>query len=106
MAKLTKAQRRQIEGALESITKALAFINSDRIELCRVSEINAQCAQGPNDYRACVLNRSQTYRGNDGESWSIDYVRELSPIDKGVGSDLVRLYTAQDLLRDLLKEGP
>ncbi len=102
MAKLTKLQRRQIENALASVDRAISFIEQERIAICSVREENIRTAQGLNEYRAPVSHRSQRYEGRDNSVWSIDYVKTLSPIDKGIGSDLVSIYTAKRTLEDIL----
>lgn len=110
MAKLTKVQRREIEGALRSVHAVIQFIESDHIAVCRAGRINAKVHHHGNgnpgsghDYRAAQPFETVNYKGRDDAEWSIDYIRTLSPIDKGIGSDLVRLYTAQSTLAGFLE---
>jgi hypothetical protein len=102
MAKLTIAQKRTLSSALQSLDRAIAFIESNRVAICVATEVNAATAQGPNEYRAKEPHRSQDYVGRDDSKWTIDWVNQLSPIDKGIGSDLVSIYTARSTLRNFL----
>lgn len=104
MAKLTKAQRLQIETALNATNALIAYIESESIVFCHVKEINEKVAQGPNDYRARESHRSQHYEGRDGTEWDINYIKDLSPMDKGIGSPLVQRYTIKKSLERLLAE--
>jgi len=105
MAKLTKVQRNTLSSTLADIDRALTFINSDQIALCAVSEINAQVPKGPKDFRSGEIVRSKDYEHRDPNEpgWTIDFVHELTPLSKGVGSDLVALYTAKQRLTTLLE---
>lgn len=94
MAKLTKAQRQAIESVLASVNRAIAFIENDRIAICTAREINAAVehygtGESGHTYRAASPYRSQDYKGRDDSEWSIDWIRELTPIAKGTGSDLI-----------------
>ena len=109
MAKLTKAQRREIEGALRSVRAVIQFIESDRIEVCSAGKVNAEVRHyGTGEsglghvYRAAESFETVHYEGRGDAEWSIDWIRTLEPISKGTGSDLVRLYTAQTTLSDFL----
>lgn len=104
MAKLTKKQKQKIEMALSALDRLINCIDSDQISFCRVEEINEKVAQGPNDFRARESHRSQHYIGRDNYEWDIDYIKQLQPMDKGIGSDLVARYTAKKILQDLLNE--
>jgi hypothetical protein len=109
MAKLTKAQRRCIQSAIDSLDRALTFIERDRTAICITGEINSAVAHTGDgspghEYRAAAPYRTQDYTGRDDSAWSIDWVRTLTPIDKGIGSDLVSFYTARSTLQALLSE--
>lgn len=104
MAKLTKAQRAQIMTALNAVDDLIKYIESESIAFCHVKEINTKVSQGPNDYRARDSHRSQHYIGRDGAEWDIDYVKDLTPMDKGIGSSLVNRYTIKKALEGLLSE--
>lgn len=103
MAKLTKKQREEIQSALASLARLNQFIDRQEIAFCRVTEINEQVAQGPNDYRARESHRSQHYSGRDGSEWDIHFIKELTPMDKGIGSDLVNRFTVGAILERFLK---
>lgn len=108
MAKLTKAQRRDIEDALASVNRAIQFIESDRIAVCSVSDINAAVphagtGEPGHSYRAAAPYKSQAYKGRDDSEWTIDFIRELTPMSKGVGSNLVAVYTARQTLSRMLE---
>lgn len=104
MAKLTKAQKLQIQTALDACNALIAYIESENIAFCHVKEINEQVKQGPNDYRARESHRSQHYVGRDNHEWDINFIRDLSPMDKGIGSPLVQRYTIKKSLERLLEE--
>lgn len=104
MAKLTKAQRAQIATALNAVDDLIKFIEREEIAFCRVSEINEKVAHGPLNYRARASHRSQHHTGRDGSEWDIDYIKELTPMDKGIGSPLVSRYTIKKSLERLLEE--
>lgn len=104
MAKLTKAQKLQIQSALSAVNDLIKFIEREDIAFCHVKEINEQVAQGPNDYRARESHRSQHYIGRDNYEWDINFVRDLSPMEKGIGSPLVSRYTIKKSLERLLEE--
>ena len=110
MAKLTKAQRNQIRSALASIDRLIAFIESDKIAICRTGAINADVPnrgdgspEKGGEYRAAEPFETKQYKGRDDSEWSIDWVRTLSPISKGIGSDLVAAYTARQTLSAILE---
>lgn len=104
MAKLTKAQRLQIETALNACNTLIAYIESEHIAFCHVKELNENVPHGPNDYRARESHRSQHYVGRDNYEWDVNFIRELSPMDKGIGSPLVSRYTIKKSLERLLEE--
>lgn len=104
MAKLTKAQRQQIQAALNATNALIAYIERDNIAFCNVKEINKDADQGPNDYRARDSHRSQHYTGQDGYEWDIHYVKEMTPVDKGIGSPLIQRYDIKRSLERLLEE--
>lgn len=104
MAKLTKAQKAQIQTALHATNLLIGFIERGDIAFCSVKEINEQVAQGPLDYRARDSHRSQHYEGRDGTEWDINYIKEMTPMDKGAGSLLVQRYTIKQALEKLLEE--
>lgn len=104
MAKLTKSQRRSIEEALNATNILIAFLERQDVAICREWELNIKVEQGPDDYRAKNSHRSQHYVGRDNSEWDIDYVKELSPMDKGVGSPLVSRYDIKKNLERLLEE--
>jgi hypothetical protein len=105
MAKLTRIQRSQITSALEGIDKALAYINAQHIAVCHVSEINEKVPLRGDAFRSGKIVRSQDYENRDPNEpgWTINFVQELTPLDKTNGSDLARLYTAKRTLSDLLE---
>jgi hypothetical protein len=104
MAKLTKTQRQSIQSALNATNALIAYIERDNIAFCNVKELNIKVEQGPNDYRARDSHRSQHYIGRDNYEWDIDYVKELTPMDKGIGSPLVQRYDIKRSLEQLLEE--
>lgn len=104
MAKLTKAQKQQIQSALNATNALIAYIERDNIAFCHVKEINQDVAQGPNDFRAKDSHRSQHYIGRDNYEWDIHYVKEISPMDKGIGSPLIQRYDIKRTLERLLEE--
>ena len=103
MAKLTKLQRRTIENAVHSINRTIRMIESNAYAVCLTGEINSEVAQTGDEYRAAKPHRAQEYTGRDGSSWSINWIRQLQPIDKGIGSDLVGMYTARQTLETMLE---
>lgn len=103
MAKLTKAQRQEIEMALSAVETMLNFINRPEIAFCRVTEINEQVSQGPLNYRARDSHRTQHYVGREGAEWDISYIKEMTPMDKGIGSDLVAGWTTKKILERFLE---
>ena len=105
MAKFTKAQKRQMQSALDSMDRAIAFIEQDRIAVCVKGRVNAEVHHGPAEYRAAAPSERQQYEGVEGRKWSIDWIETLQPIDKGIGSDLVSLYTARRTLAAILDAG-
>lgn len=104
MAKLTKAQRQAIQSALNATNALIAYIERKDIAFCNVTEINAKVPQGPNEYRALEPHRSQHYTGRDNYEWDIDYINQLTPMDKGIGSPLVQRYDIKKTLERLLEE--
>lgn len=103
MAKLTKAQKQEIEMAISAMERMLNFINRPEIAFCRVSEVNEKVAHGPLDYRARDSHRTQHYVGRDNYEWDINYIKEMTPMDKGIGSDLVAGYTTKKILERFLE---
>ena len=103
MAKLTKAQRQQIETALNATNALIAYIERGDVAFCRVTELNQKVQQGPMEYRALSSHRTQHYTGHDGLEWDIDYIKELTPMDKGIGSPLVQRYDIKRTLERLLE---
>lgn len=104
MAKLTRKQRQHIEAALAAVNRLNAFIESERIVVCRLQSVNVETAHGPNDFRARDIHETKRYIGRDGTEWDISYIKEMSPIDKGIGSDLVARYDIKKSLERLLEE--
>lgn len=108
-AKLTKALRREIDDALQSLNRAIAFIESDRIAICSKTDMNAAVShtgtgEPGQSYRAAAPYMTKAYKGREDAEWTIDYIRELTPMSKGVGSDLVSIYTARQTLSRVLGE--
>jgi hypothetical protein len=66
--------------------------------------INRLVVQGADEFRAPRID-AVPYEGRDGAKWTIEYVRQLTPISKGVGSPLVQLDTAIRGLESMLQEG-
>lgn len=107
MAKITRAQRRGLESALASVNRAIAYVEDPRVAVCRAGEINAAVpltgdGSPGHEYRAGAPYRSQEYTGRDDSTRSIDWIKTLTPTDKGIGSNLVAIYTARDTLQALL----
>lgn len=103
MAKLTKAQKREIETALISLNRLIAFIENPAIEICRSKSVNIETDHGPMDFRANAPHETKHFNGRDGVEWDITYIKELTPIDKGIGSDLVARYDVRQALVRLLE---
>lgn len=103
MGKLTKSQRKELEMVLSALDRLNLFIDNPAIAFCRVSEINQKVAQGPFEYRARDSHRTQHYIGRDNAEWDIDYVNQITPMDKGIGSDLVSRFTARKSLERFIE---
>lgn len=107
MAKLTKAQRRDIEAALRSVNRAIEYIEQDRVAICIAATTNSAVdhtgdGSPGHEFRAGRPFERKHYKGREGMEWSIDRVRTLTPVNKGIGSDLVAVYTARDTLTAFL----
>lgn len=95
MAKLTKKQKIELDRLVQTVERLERFIMSDRIAICVDAEINSKVPVGPMEYRNGRVTRSQEYTGTNDTKWTIDFERYLTPIDKGIGSDLVALYNVK-----------
>lgn len=104
MAKLTKAQRQSIQTALNATNALIAYIEREDVAFCHARELNIDVRQGPLDYRARESHRSQHYVGRENYEWDIHYVKEMTPMDKGIGSPLVQRYSIKKSLERLLEE--
>lgn len=103
MAKLTKAQRNELQVALNAVNRLIAYIESPSIAFCNVKSINIKTPQGPLDYRARDAHETKHYIGKDNYEWDVAFVKELTPMDKGIGSDLVARYTIKKTLERFLE---
>lgn len=103
MAKLTKAQRQEIEMALSALDRLITFVNRPEIAFCRVTEYNEKVPQGPLEFRARDSHRTQHYVGKEGAEWDIAYVKSMTEMDKGIGSDLVASHTTKKILERFLE---
>lgn len=81
MAKLTKAQVRDLHSALSGAKAARLYLDSDRTAVC---------------HRDSMATRTTQYVHRDGDA--------LEPMEKWVGSDLVRLDSAIRTLEAFLDE--
>lgn len=110
MTKLTRAQRSTIAGAIRDIEAALAFLAQERIALCYAGTINSAVPHHGDGgegstYRAARPFERKEYTGRDNSKWSIEFVRELTPVSKFHESDLVRIEAARRALAAMLTAG-
>lgn len=103
MAKLTKAQKNEIQVALNAVNRLIAFIEKPSVAFCNVKSVNIKTAQSSLDYRARDAHETKHYKGVDDREWDIDLVKELTPMDKGIGSDLVARYDIKKTLERFLE---
>jgi hypothetical protein len=108
MGKLTKAQRRDLESIAASLDRFFRWIESDSIALCRAGKINDAAAHygdgSPgHEFRAASPFETKHHKGRDDSEWQISWIRTLSPISKGVGSDLMAAYTARSIVNRMLE---
>lgn len=81
---------------IEKTDRLIRFIESDHVAICRISEVNHLTKN--TGYRPAEPHRTQHYKGRDDLEWDIDYIHELTPMNKTAGSDLV---AAWDIKREL-----
>lgn len=103
MAKLTKAQRTKILAALNAIRALNNCIASKGVAFCHVTTINKDVPQN-RSFRNGEIVETKTYENGE-QKWSIDFITELTPMEKDIGSALVSRFTAEKILTDLLAEG-
>lgn len=101
MAKLTRAQRADIEGAMTALNRLIRAIEAENVAFCHKGLINNKVQQN-RDFRNGIIVKSKDYKGRDGSEWTIDFVETLTPMDKGLGSDLVARYDVKKYLERLL----
>jgi hypothetical protein len=100
MAKLTKQQKMELQSALSSIDRLIRFIEDPRTAVCRIEEVNEATANTA--YRPAKSHRSQHYVGRDNHEWDINWIYELTPINKEIGSDLIAIYSAKKSIERLM----
>jgi hypothetical protein len=102
MAKLTKVQRQQILAALNAIRTVNSCIASKGVAFCHITTTNREVPQH-RSFRNGEVVETRNYENGD-QKWSIDFVTELTIMEKDFGSALVSRFTAEKILTDLLAE--